>query len=332
MIEKLKQALSGAQKIVLIGHKNPDGDAVGSTLALSSVLTNMGKDVKVIYPTMVPPYLMWLHGAEDAYIYEKNEEQTKIALDWADFLVMLDHNAPSRVGDMEAVLPTDKPLAMIDHHPHPAFETELLFSDTTVSSTCELLTRIIYDMQWENYIDKDAATALFVGIITDTGKFSHNSSNPETYRIVANLLEKDVEKDEVISRIYDDFSEDRMRLMGHLLNNILEVFHKQGLAIMYLSMEDKEKYNYQVGDGEGWVNIPFGIKGVKRSIYMQEYPENIRISFRSKGDIAINEIAAEHFEGGGHKNAAGGTSYESLSKTLDKIKTLFGVKSNNLRS
>lgn len=326
MIEKLKQALNGAQKIVLIGHKHPDGDAVGSTLALRKVLVNQGKDVAVVYPTIVPPYLMWLHGADEAYVYENDEALTKEVLDSADFLVMLDHNAPSRVGDMEVVLPLCKSIAMIDHHPYPAFETELLFSDTSVSSACELLTRLLYDMQWDDYIDKDAATALFVGIVTDTGRFNHNSSNPDTYRMVANLMEKGVEKDAVISRIYDDFSEDRMRLMGHLLSNNLEIFSEKGIAIMSLSMKDKERYNYQIGDAEGWVNIPFGIKGISRCIFMQEHPDVVRISFRSKGDIAINEFAAEHFAGGGHRNAAGGSSFVSLDETLAKIKTLLGVR------
>ncbi len=325
MINGLKKALTDAEKIVLIGHKNPDGDATGATLAWKGVLEKQGKQVKVIYPTAMPPYLTWLAGADEAIVFEKKQEAAISALNWADFLMMIDFNGPSRVGDLAPFLP-EKPMALIDHHPYPEFETKLLFSDTSVSSACELVTRIIYDMGWDTYIGKDEATALFVGMMTDTGRFSHNSSNPQTFRMVANLLEKGVDKDEVVDRVFDSFSESRTRLMGYLLNDKMQVFPKQKLAIMTLSLEDKERFCFQTGDSEGLVNIPLSIDGVNRSVFLQEYDDKIRMSFRSKGDDPVNHIASEHFEGGGHANAAGGTSYLSLDATVVKVKKAFGIE------
>jgi len=324
MIKLLKKHIEESENIVLFGHRNPDGDALGATLGLCGVLKAMGKNATVILPNDFPTYLSWLGGANDIMVFSKHPEDTKKVLDAADFMFMLDFNAANRVGDLEEFIPTI-PFAVIDHHPMPQFDTPMLFSDTSVSSTCEFLTNIIYDMALDTHIDKAIATALFVGILTDTGRFNHNSSNPQTYRMVANLLEKGVEKDAVIDAVFDSFSESRMRLMGFVLNEKMEVFKDEGLALVALSLAEKEKFQFQAGDAEGFVNLPLSIAGIKKSIFMQEYDGMVRMSFRSKGEVAINTIAAEHFEGGGHRNAAGGVSYESLEKTLEKVKTIFNV-------
>jgi len=325
MIEGLKQALSNANKIVLMGHKNPDGDAVGATMAWRGLLKKMGKDVHVVYPTAMPPYLTWIAGANEALVFEKEEAAVLQLLEDSDFMLMLDFNAPSRLGALEEQLP-HKALAMIDHHPDPQFKSDWLFSDTSVSSTCELSTSILYDMGWDSFIGADEATALFVGIMTDTGRFSHNSSHPQTFRMVANLLEKGVDKDAVIDRVFDSFSENRTRMMGYLLHEKMMIFPDQQLAITSLSLEEKERFSFQTGDAEGLVNMPLSIKGVTRSVFLQEYSDMIRMSFRSKGDDPINLIAQTHFAGGGHKNAAGGVSYQSLADTIAKVKAVFGVK------
>lgn len=324
MIEILKKHIEESKNIVLFGHRNPDGDAMGATMGLWGVLNKMGKNVSVIVPNDFPNYLSWIEGSAEALVFSQKPENTLNAIAKADFAVMLDFNAPNRVGELEEYLP-ECPIAMIDHHPFPEFETPMLFSDTSVSSTCEYLTNILYDLGLDCYIDKDIATALFVGILTDTGRFNHNSSNPQTYRMVSNLLEKGVEKDLVIDKVFDSFSESRMRLMGYMLNEKMEVFPSQGLALMTLSISEKEKFDFQPGDAEGLVNLPLSIAGIDRSIFMQEYDNMIRMSFRSKGDYAINTIASTHFEGGGHRNAAGGTSHLSLDKTLEKVKTIFEV-------
>lgn len=324
MIELLKKQIEESNNIVLLGHRNPDGDAMGATMGLWGVLKQLGKNATVVVPNDFPSYLSWISGTEEAMVFSKNPEDTKRVLAEAEFAVMLDFNAPGRVGDLEEFLPTC-PLAMIDHHPHPQFDTPILFSDTSVSSTCEYLTNILYEMELDSYIDKDIATALFVGILTDTGRFNHNSSNPQTFQMVSNLLEKGVEKDAVIDAVFDSFSESRMRLMGYMLNEKMEVFASKGLALMALSLGEKEKFQFQPGDAEGLVNLPLSIAGVEKSVFMQEYDGMVRMSFRSKGENAINTIASEHFEGGGHRNAAGGTSYESLEKTLEKVKTIFEV-------
>lgn len=324
MIKLLKKQIEESNKIVLLGHRNPDGDAMGATLGLCGVLKNMGKEVKVVMPNDFPDYLSWLKGADEAAVFSKQPEETQKVLEEADFMVMLDFNAPSRVGDMEAFIP-EIPFAMIDHHPMPSFDTPMLFSDTSVSSTCEYLTSIIYEMGLDQYMDKDVATSLFVGILTDTGRFNHNSSNPQTYRMVANLLEKGVDKDAVIDILFDSSTESRLRLMGFILNEKMEIFPEHGLALIALSMEEKQRFNFQAGDAEGFVNLPLSIVGVERSVFMQEYDDMVRMSFRSKGDNAINTIASEHFSGGGHRNAAGGVSFVSLEETLAKVKTIFEV-------
>lgn len=324
MIELLKKHIEESERIVLFGHLNPDGDAVGATLGLWGVLKKMGKQVKVVLPNDFPDYLSWLDGADEIMIFSKRPEEVKAYLSEVDFMVMLDFNASSRLGKLEEFIP-DVPFAMIDHHPSPQYQTPMLFSDVSVSSACEFLTDLLYEMHWDHFIDKDVATSLFVGILTDTGRFNHNSSNPNTYRMVAKLLEKGVEKDMVIDAVFDSFSDNRMRLMGYLLNEKMEVFLEKGLALMTLSLSDKQSFRYQIGDSEGFVNLPLSISGINRSVFLQEFDDKVRLSFRSKGDIAVNQIAAEHFEGGGHKNAAGGTSYESLEKTIEKLKTVMEV-------
>ena len=324
MIELLRKEIEKAQNIVLFGHRNPDGDALGATMGLRGVLKAMGKTVTIVLPNDFPSYLAWLDGADEAMIFSKHPEDTKKVLELADFMVMLDFNALNRLGELEEFVPA-VPFAMIDHHPMPQFETPMLFSDTSVSSTCEYLTNIIYEMELDQHIDKDVATSLFVGILTDTGRFNHNSSNPQTYRMVANLLEKGVDKEAVIDAVFDSFSESRMRLMGFILNDKMAVFLDQGLAIIALSLDEKQQYQYQAGDAEGLVNLPLSIVGINKSIFLQEYDGMVRMSFRSKGEHAINKIAEEHFEGGGHRNAAGGVSYKTLQETLEKVKTIFEV-------
>lgn len=321
MIEQLKKQIEEAEHVVLLGHLYPDGDAVGATLAMCGVIEAMGKVATVIYPNDFPPYLSWLNGAEHALIFSREPERVKNVLSRADFMIMLDFNDASRLDELQHCLP-NLPFAVIDHHPSPAFDTPLLFSNTEVSSTCELLTNLLYQMNMEVYIDQNAATALFVGILTDTGRFSHNSSRPQTYRIVANLLEKGVEKDVVIDRVFDSFSEGRMRLMGYVLNDKMEVFPEKGLSIIALSSEEKKRFNFQSGDAEGLVNMPLSIVEVNCSVFMQEHENLIRMSFRSKGDFQVNKIAAEHFDGGGHPNAAGGTSHLSLEATLTRVKEI----------
>ena len=322
MIELLKNSITEAQNIVLLGHKNPDGDCTGATLAFKQVLDNMGKNAQVILPNAIPENLTWLHKAETIINYDQHPTEVIASLGKADMLIALDFNAFSRLDEMAEHIPSCT-TAMIDHHPHPKIESSLLFSDTSVSSTCELLSKLIYEMAFDNYLDKESATALFTGILTDTGRFNHNSSNPQTYHVVADLMSFDIDKEMVIDQVFDSYSENRMRLIGFALNERMEVFPRYRLAIISLSLEDKKRFNYQQGDSEGLVNMPLSIKGIQCSILIQEHDDRVRMSFRSKGDMPVNTIAAEHFNGGGHCNAAGGTSFESLEKTLNKLKELF---------
>lgn len=325
MIKLLKKEIEKAERIVLLGHRNPDGDCIGATLAMCQILKKLNKNATVILPNDIPAYLKWLEGADDIFTFSNQPEQVGETLKKADFLFALDFNAFSRLGEMEDIIPSI-PCVMIDHHPEPEIDTPLLFSDTSVSSTCEYLTDILYKLGYDQWLDKTSATALFIGILTDTGRFNHNSSRPQTYRIVANLLEKGVDKDEVMDLLFDSSSESRVRLTGFALSEKMELFADQGLSLMTLSLKEKTRFNFKQGDAEGLVNMPLSISGITRSIFMQEYDDGIRLSFRSKGDIAINTIAAEYFGGGGHRNAAGGSSNDSLEHTLAKVKEIFGIQ------
>lgn len=323
MIDKLKKQIDKVQNIVLLGHKNPDGDAIGSTMAFKGVLQHLGKKVDVIFPNKYPDYLGWIKGLDESIIFDDDTEKALATLAAAEFVIMLDFNSLIRIDQLGEHIP-NVPVAMIDHHPYPDVETPMLFSDTSVSSTCELLTDILYQMQYDCYIEKDEATALFVGIITDTGRFNHNSSNPRTFRMVANLLDKGVDKDGVFDRIFDCFSEKRIRLLGYILNEKMLIYPEQGISIIALSMKEKESFGFKSGDAEGFVNYPLSVVGIGRSIFMQESDDRIRMSFRSK-DIAVNTVASEHFNGGGHAKAAGGTSFASLDETVAKVKEIFGI-------
>ncbi len=325
MIELLKKEIEKAERVVLLGHRNPDGDCIGATLAMSHILKQLNKKATVILPNDIPAYLKWLEGADDILTFSNQPEQVAETLKEADFLFVLDFNAFSRLGEMEDLIPS-VPCVMIDHHPEPEIDTPLLFSDTSVSSTCEFLTDILYQLDYDQWIEPQCATALFVGILTDTGRFNHNSSRPQTYRMVANLLEKGVNKDEVMDLLFATSTESRMRLTGFALSEKMEIFPEHGLSIMSLSLEEKKRFDFKQGDAEGLVNMPLSISGITRSIFMQEYDDGIRMSFRSKGDIAVNTLAAEHFGGGGHRNAAGGSSNDSLEHTLIKVKEICGVK------
>lgn len=324
MIKMLKEHIEKASEVVLLGHRNPDGDAMGATLAMCGVLRKMNKRATVLVPNKFPDNLACMSGADEVVVYEGDEEKAKATLESADFLMVMDFNSFSRLGDLEVLMP-DIPCAMVDHHPYPGIDTPMLFSDTSVSSTCELLTNIIYDMGMDEYVDEAIATALFVGILTDTGRFNHNSSKPRTYRMVANLMEKGVDKDGVIDRVFDCYTEQRMRLMGFVLNEKMQLFPEQELAIVALSMEEKNRFDYKQGDSEGLVNLPLSIDGINKSVFMQEHDDMVRMSLRSKGDRPINKIASEHFEGGGHANAAGASSFLSLAETEAKVKGIFGV-------
>jgi len=323
-LDKLNSLLwTSPGRIVLITHFNPDGDAVGSTLALQKCLIKAGHDCSVVTPNDFPSFLKWLPGAESIIILPGNENKVAELIRSSDLVFFMDFNDIRRMrGISEPVSRSPAFKVLIDHHPDPLVEVDCMLSDTTVSSTAELVYRFMTQVSLKEKMDKDIAVCLFAGIMTDTGCFSYNSSSPETFKIVADLLLYGIEKDSIYDKIYDNYSAYRMRLLGFCLNERMEYLPDYRTALIWLNLKDQEKYNFQTGDSEGFVNYPLSIKGIRFSAFFIEKEDHVKISLRSKGKFPVNTFSAEHFNGGGHLNAAGGESYESLETTLGKFRDL----------
>ena len=318
-VEEINSLIQHAKNISLITHQNPDGDAIGSMLALYHFLQQYkGKEIHAIVPDDFPDFLAWMPKSEEILICTNVSEEIIKVLENSDLIICLDFNHTSRIQCLrETVLNVNADKVLIDHHPNPEDFTRFVFSETNVSSTSELLYHIMTSLEGE--IDKDIAACLFTGIMTDTGGFSHNSSSPGTYEIVAELLKTGIDKNAIFDNIYNNFTSDRMRLMGYCLNEKMKVFPEYKTAYISITKEEMNKYNFKTGDTEGFVNLPLSIKGIVISALFIERDGMIKASFRSKGKVAVNELSKKHFNGGGHRNAAGGELYESMDKTLEKF-------------
>ena len=316
-----KEYIQNAAKIVIIPHAGPDGDAIGSSLALMRYLKKLDKQVKAICPNAYPEFLTWLHGDDELDVFDKAEEACTTYINESDLIFILDHNSFKRSGDMGKLL--EKHTAtkiMIDHHPMPEDIADITISDTAMSSTCEMVYEFIDALGDNDKIDECIAECIYTGIITDTGGLSYNSSNQRIYEIVGDLMSKGIDKAKVHGKIYDNFSAHRMKLLGYCLNEGMDLQSEYETAIIQLSKETMDSFDYQDGDSEGFVNYPLSIKGINISVIFMEKDDCVKISFRSKGDIPINKMAREFFNGGGHINAAGGRTYESLAKAVEKFK------------
>jgi phosphoesterase RecJ-like protein len=319
-----RELLTGVPgNVVVITHINPDGDAIGSSLGLCNTLINAGHNCSVIVPNDYPEFLKWLPTHTKAIVYKGNESMADTLIQSAAIIFFLDFNDPERITQLyESVSRSNAFIALIDHHPCPILTADYMLSDTAVSSTAELIFRFLIKAGFKNYISSAVATCLYTGIMTDTGCFSYNSSGQRTFKIVADLLGYGINKDRIFNRIYDNYSVERMRLLGHCLSQRMEYYPEYSTAMMWLNKDDLNKYNYQTGDSEGFVNYPLSIKGIRFSAFFIEKDDHIKASFRSKGNFAVNKFSAVHFNGGGHLNASGGELYETLGTTLDKFRGL----------
>ncbi len=306
-------------RAVIIPHISADGDAVGACSAFSMALENNGIKASIITCDFFPEYLKWLKNANKAVSLQDRSEQCKKLIAEADIIFMLDHNTILREGDLQPLLRDYKGLkVIIDHHPEPE-EVDFIISNTRVSSTCELLYTVISRIWGDEAITPDMANALYTGINTDTGGLSHNSSHPETYRVVADLLDRGLNKQYVHENLYQHNRLSRLRLIGNALLNKLTIHPDYPLALIPITGQELEKYDFKEGDLEGLVNIPLSIEKVLVSIQITQRKERVKLSFRSKGNIPINLWAKEYFNGGGHLNAAGGQSTEPLEQVVQKI-------------
>jgi len=323
-ILEITAELSKAKNIVIIPHKGPDGDAMGSTLGLMHFLRDKGHKVNVISPNEYPKFLKWLPGNEEVVIYEKNKTRAEELIKEAEIVFALDFNHLSRVGDMQEILTaSDAVFIMIDHHREPSDFANYTYSDAEMSSTCEMVYHFIDKLRAVEKISPEIATCLYTGIMTDTGSFRFSATSAQTHRVVADLIDKGAVHDQIHNNIFDTFNENRLQLLGMALQN-LKVKPEYKTAYISLSQEELDKNNFQKGDTEGFVNYGLSIEGVIFAVIFIEnkQEEIIKISFRSKGDFNVNEFARAHFEGGGHNNAAGGKSTLSLENTVVKFNSI----------
>ncbi|WP_194766040.1 DHH family phosphoesterase [Tamlana sp. I1] len=317
----IKQLLATPKKIVIVPHKNPDGDAIGSTLGLYHYLLKNKHNAQVIVPNDYPSFLKWMPGNESILIHETQTKACNALINDADIIFTLDFNAFHRTGNMESVLSESQALKiMIDHHQAPDDYAKYTYSDVSMSSTCEMVYHFIDILGDADSIDADIATCLYVGIMTDTGSFRFRSTTSTTHRIVANLIEKGAENAIIHNNVYDTNSYERLQLLGCALRN-LKVIPESRAAYITLSQDELNRYNYKKGDTEGIVNYALSLDNiVLAAIFIEDRQEGIiKISLRSKGDFSVNEMSRAHFNGGGHTNAAGGRSEISLNETIEKF-------------
>lgn len=323
-IVAIQELLSTPKKVVIIPHRSPDGDAMGSTLGLYHFLKQLNHEAIVIAPNEFPDFLAWLPGSEKVLIYEKDKEKIAEVILEANLVFTLDFNALHRTGEMEHVLKkVTAPIIMIDHHQRPDDYAKYMFSDTKYGSTCEMLYHFIDQLHLKKLIDKTVATCIYTGIVTDSGSFRFPSTTSTTHRVVADLIDIGIENGAIHNALFDDSSYSRLQLLGQALQNMKILLDKK-TSYITLSQKELDQNNYVKGDTEGIVNYGLSIKGVVfAAIFIEHRDENIiKISFRSQGNFDVNQFARDHFNGGGHINAAGGKSYLSLKDTVTKFEEI----------
>ena len=320
-IDELKAGLLKSEvKILLLSHKNPDGDTIGAALALYHLFSGMGLDVNLVVPNAFPEFLKWMPGTEKYIVAMENREKTNQVIAEATVIFFIDFNNYERIDFIAKEVRKNRvPKILIDHHPNPDDFFDFSLSDVKVSSTSELIYSFIEELGFVSKINKKISECLFAGIMTDTGCFSHNSSRPATFEITAKLLKSGINKDEIYDRVYNNFAESRMRLLGYALYEKMVVLPEFHTAYFSFSAEELKEFNFQLGDEEGMVNYLLAIKGVLFTVIIIEKKSYVKMSFRSKGLFPANYVAKRYFHGGGHLNAAGGKSYKSLQETIDKL-------------
>ena len=323
-IQAIQQLLATPKKIVIIPHRNPDGDAMGSTLGMYHFLLKNNQHPTVVSPNEFPDFLAWMPGSETVKIFEKDRKNVTQILEEAELVFTLDFNALHRVGEMENVLnKIQAPFVMIDHHQAPDDYAVVTFSDVNYGSTCEMLYQFISSLGKKTDIDKTIGTCIYTGILTDSGSFRFPKTTGNTHRIIADLIDLGVENTEIPNLLFDNSTFDRLQLLGRALQN-MKIVANCNTTYITLSQEELNSFNFVKGDTEGIVNYGLSIKGIDfTAIFIENTEEKIiKISFRSQGDFDVNEFARAHFSGGGHKNAAGGKSELTMEETVTKFEAL----------
>jgi len=323
-LKDVKQLLSAPKKIVIVPHKNPDGDAMGSSLGLMHYLKKLDHNVTVIAPNDYPQFLKWMPGDSSVVTYEKTKGKSDALINDSDLIFTLDFNALHRTGDMKTSLEnSDSIKIMIDHHQQPEDYAKYVFSDVEMCSTSQMIYHFIDMLEGTSKIDADIATCLYTGIMTDTGSFRFRATTSETHRVIAELIDKGADNAQIHINVYDTNSYGRLQLLGCAMNN-LKILPDMKTSYMTLSQKELNSFDFKKGDTEGLVNYGLSVKGIMFTVIFIEHQKEgiVKISLRSKGDFDVNEFAREHFNGGGHTNAAGGRSTLSLNETVEKFITI----------
>lgn len=330
-INYLKQILDSRPKVLITTHYNPDGDALGSSLALYHFLISNEIQAIILIPNDIPGFLQWMPGTDSLVVYQGNESEGNSLISDAEVIFCLDYNAIHRVNLFENELREAQAIKiLVDHHIQPELDFDLMFSEVGVSSTAELLFHILENTSEYAIITKEMAECLFVGIMTDTGSFSYACNNASTFTIVAQLIQAGLDVERVHKMVYDTYSEDRMRLLGLSLSENLKVLPEFATAYIWLTKANLEEYNYQQGDTEGVVNYALSIQNVALAALFTERDDRVRVSLRSKGNFSVNELARKYMNGGGHRNAAGGDIYLPMDEALIMFEKLLPMYASDI--
>lgn len=316
-VKAVRKLLEENDRIVITCHMSPDGDAVGSSLGLMHTLSKLGKDVHVVTPDRIPDTLRCLPGSKEIVPYSKYTDFATKLLQEAEVIFCLDFNALYRVDRMSEVLaeaPGKK--VLVDHHENPEDFADITISYPKQSSTCALLFRLLCRLELFGMIGRKAATCIYTGMMTDTGNFSYNSNDPDLYVIIAELIKKGINKDEIYKKVMDTKNLNVLKLHSYAIAN-MRVFDDQKAALITLSADELKRFNYRKGDTEGLVNVPLSIPGIIYSVFLRDDEKEIKVSSRSKGDFRVNDICERYFNGGGHVNASGGELQCSLDEAVE---------------
>lgn len=334
-LQLFRELVHESDTIVVTCHQSADGDAIGSCLGMAEYLRTEGKEATIIVPDQYPDFLQWLPNSEKIVRYDKHKERADLLLRIADLVLCLDFNTLSRTDSMEEALKaTPAKLVLIDHHPNPDVDAVLTISCPKMSSTCELVFRIIWQLGAFDKQGKHFAGPIYCGMMTDTGGFTFNSNDPSIFFIICQLLTKKINKDKIYRNVYHNYSEHRLRLVGYVLCNKLVVDELRHAAYYTLTRQDLKQFNYVKGDAEGLVNMPLQIKGLKLSISLREDTERdnlVWVSLRSVDDFPCNQMAERFFNGGGHLNASGGRVYGTMDDAVRLVHEAFNAFEDMLK-
>lgn len=322
-LEQVKQLLSSPKRIVITSHANPDGDAIGSSMGLYHYLKKQGHRITVVMPTEIPDFLNWMKDFDQILVYEQTQNFTSQIIKQAEVIFALDYNGLSRLEAMSSLVGESTAYKiMIDHHIDPEDFVDAVLSDTSASSTCELIYEFIENLLQDGAgMDTDVLNALYVGILTDTGGFRYATTS-KLFQIVAGMLEKGVDNNKITDLVFNSYTVKSFNLLAHCISNCLELMEDCNTGIIAVSHADHRRFNIQRGDLEGVVNFVLRIRQMRCAVLITERRDIVKISMRSKGDFSVQEICSKHFNGGGHLNASGGSIHKPFKDVISFFKEI----------